>query len=78
MIANIYMGYCYLWPGSESEAAQSLAVQFRCKHTFCEICVREFPQAAARRGRSRVGEVAVCPRCRANIGKTISTDTYRH
>jgi hypothetical protein len=53
--------------GSQSGAAAWLVVQFRCKHTFCEICVREFLQAAARRGRRGVGEVAVCPRCRANI-----------
>ena len=52
--------------GSDS----SLVVQFRCKHTFCEICVREFLQTAARRGHRRGGkggDVVVCPRCRADI-----------
>ena len=57
--------------GSESSgaAAASLVVQFGCKHTFCEICVREFLQISAKKGRGRGGEVAaVCPRCRAVIG----------
>jgi len=53
-----------------ADGSESLVVQFRCKHTFCEICVREFLQTAARRGHRRGGkggDVVVCPRCRADI-----------
>ena len=48
------------------ETTTSLVVQLGCKHTYCELCVRQLIERATEVGPG--GGKAACPQCRVEIG----------